>query len=113
MEMTMNQSAPKDRAPPSRHTPGPWRISDCQLGNKLLIEHGNDETKSPIIGSVYGDAGRLPQEANAALIASAPMLLEVLKIARVQLGDYQDGQGAAQLHAINIIDKAIAAAEAA
>lgn len=55
----------------SQHTPGPWRISGCQLGKKLLIEHGDSDTFSPIIGSVYDDEGRLPQKANAAFIVRA------------------------------------------
>lgn len=60
----------------SKHTPGPWRISGCQLGKKLLIEHGNENTLSPVIGSVYLDDGRLPQEANAHLIAAAPAMYQ-------------------------------------
>lgn len=62
------------------HTPGPWRVSKCRLGNKLLIEHGDADTMSPIIGSVYLDEGRLPQTANASLIAAAPELLTELKM---------------------------------
>lgn len=53
------------------HTPGPWRISDCTLGRKLLIEHGDESTISLVIGSVYEDGGRLPQRANAELIVRA------------------------------------------
>ena len=65
----------------AQHTPGPWRISECQLGNKLLIEHGEDTILSPIIGSVYSDEGRLSQMANARLIAAAPDLLAAAKAA--------------------------------
>jgi hypothetical protein len=61
-----------------RHTPGPWRISGCRMGNEILIEHGNEDTVSPCIGSVFSDGGRLPQEANAHLIAAAPDLLDAL-----------------------------------
>lgn len=63
----------------STYTPGPWRVSGCQLGQKLLIEHGDERERSPCIGSVYTDGGKLPQEANARLIAAAPELLEALQ----------------------------------
>jgi hypothetical protein len=49
--------------------------------------------------------------ADARLIAAAPKLLEALNIARIQLGAYRDGDGAAKLHTLKIIDDAIAAAE--
>ena len=62
----------------AQFTPGPWRISECQLGKKLLIQHGNENTLSPIVGSVYHDDGKLPQHANAALIAAAPAMYEAL-----------------------------------
>lgn len=67
------------------HTPGPWKISGCQLGSKLLIEHGTEDTLSPCIAAVYSDGGRLPQHSNAHLIAAAPDLLKQLKSAAEML----------------------------
>ena len=63
----------------AQFTPGPWRISECQLGKKLLIQHGDENTLSPIVGSVYHDDGKLPQHANAALIAAAPAMYAIIK----------------------------------
>lgn len=103
------------------HTPGPWRISGCQMGPKLLIEHGDEETASPVIGSVYTDGGRLPQQANARLIAAAPEMLEALKELReyVDLKLQQHRQDYPEQHAmvqtamrvIALANKAIANAE--
>lgn len=42
---------------------------------------------------------------------NAATLLEALKIALVQLGEYRDGQGAAKFHAVNIAREAIRLAE--
>ena len=56
-----------------RHTPGPWRISGCRADkDHLLIEHGDNETKSTLIAMLYHDEHRLPMDANARLIAAAP-----------------------------------------
>ena len=63
----------------AQFTPGPWRISECQLGKKLLIQHGDENTLSPIVGSVYHDDGKLPQQAYAALIAAAPAMYAIIK----------------------------------
>jgi hypothetical protein len=38
-------------------------------------------------------------------------LLETLKVAQIQLGEYTNGNGAAKFHTINIIKAAIAKAE--
>ena len=63
------------------HTPGPWRISGCRADkDNLLIEHGNSETKSPLLAMLYHDEHRLPMDANARLIAAAPELLAALKL---------------------------------
>lgn len=67
------------------HTPGPWRVSGCTLGKKLLIEHGDIDERAPIIGSVYIDDGNLPQRENAALIAAAPELLHACELAMAKL----------------------------
>src|SRR5437899_10251298 len=75
------QTAEQNKSPPL-HTPGPWRISGDHLGTKLLIEHGYSfqSIRSPFIASVYTDDGKLPQAANARLIAAAPDLLEALTL---------------------------------
>jgi hypothetical protein len=87
------------------HTPGPWRISGCKIGDSLLIEHGDIGTVSPCIGLVYIDEGRLPQQANARLIAAAPEMLEALK---GLIGDCsQIGlRGDAYTAAVNVLAKA-------
>lgn len=61
-------------------TPGPWRVSSATLGQKLLIETGDENTLSPIIGSVYSDEGSLPLKANASLIAAAPDMHTVCEL---------------------------------
>ena len=74
----------------AQFTPGPWRISECQLGKKLLIQHGDENTLSPIVGSVYHDDGKLPQHANANLIAAAPAMYEALAKLRLEAIHYRN-----------------------
>ena len=68
-----------------KHTPGPWKISRCQLKKTehsapdMLIEHGNKTEHSPLLCQVYAAGGEHPREANAKLIAAAPELLEALR----------------------------------
>ena len=68
-----------------KHTPGPWKISRCQLKKTehsapdMLIEHGNKTEHSPLLCQVYAAGGEHPREANAKLIAAAPELLEALE----------------------------------
>lgn len=47
--------------------------------DELMIEHGNEDTVSPILASIHSDNGRLPMAENARLISSAPELLAVLE----------------------------------
>ena len=93
---------------PAQFTPGPWRISECQLGKKLLIQHGNENTLSPIVGSVYHDDGKLPQHANAALIAAAPAMYEALKRIKVLMesGDIEGRDWVEYGHIINALAQA-------
>ena len=67
-----------------QYTPGPWRVggsctATCQGTNDPHILHGDAGTFSPLLAEVQSDGGRLPALANAALIASAPELLEALE----------------------------------
>ena len=48
-----------------------------------MIEHGDENTFSPIICEISGDEGRLPMQANAHLIVAAP---ELLALAEAVLG---------------------------
>src|SRR5712692_3162683 len=84
----MTTDTAKQNKSPPQHTPGPWRISGDHLGTKLLIEHGYSfqSIRSPFIASVYTDDGKLPQAANARLIAAGPELLTMLETAFDALG---------------------------
>lgn len=68
-------------------TPGEWRLSGCKCKNNALIEHGDEETVSPIIAEVYSAEGRLPHKANATFITLAhnltPALLAAAELAEV------------------------------
>lgn len=66
------------------HTPGPWRVSGCRMRtlsecDNYLVEHGDEQERSPLIAEIFTDDSRLPVEANARLIAAAPKLLEALE----------------------------------
>lgn len=89
----------------SEHTPGPWGpVEGCSEGGAYEITLGIGS-----VATVWGDCEE--SRANATLMAAAPELLEALKILRVQVGDYRDGDGAAKFHACNIADAAIARAQ--
>lgn len=54
----------------TEHTPTPWRVSGCRMRqldehDNYLIEHGDEDTGSPLIAQVYTDSNRLPVKANA------------------------------------------------
>jgi hypothetical protein len=72
-----------------RHTPGPWRIHRLTNGWPVITSDGHD------IADLRLNGKGLPHvEANAALIAAAPKLLESLERAeflmrRVADGDHQ------------------------
>lgn len=105
-----------------KHTPGPWRTADWQHAQQtaILSENGSCIARafSPL-GGTYKDA-----QANARLIAAAPLMLEALREARaclvalifdLQRGDGLTPEQAAQvLEVIDrvgpLIDSAIAAA---
>jgi hypothetical protein len=58
----------------SEHTPGPWRVSRCVLG-ELQPFCTNDNHLLSSVGALAIEE----REANARLIAAAPDLLEMLK----------------------------------
>ena len=104
----------------SKHTPAPWRIYDCEYAIRVGIEGPNGA--SVIAFGAEGDDsgvwGNTPEqsEANARLIASAPELLEALKIAVSELylihSQYGDKEHARQsCHAIKYGEEVIAKAE--
>lgn len=75
----------------SQHTPGPWVAEDhmkngmwAVLGQEYTVENEFGDYIRPVVVSVMG-GGKRPfntqTEANARLIAAAPELLEVAKIA--------------------------------
>lgn len=49
-----------------------------------LIEHGDENEKSPLIAEIYTDGGALPSQDNAQLIAAAPDMREALHSIAVQ-----------------------------
>lgn len=59
----------------TKHTPGPWRFAQNQMGHITFIIAPADQNGA--IGEIYGqDEGAM---ANARLIAAAPDLLGILK----------------------------------
>jgi hypothetical protein len=69
----------------SKHTPGPWKLEHDELhyGSLSTVVAGKKSNKFPgyqMLVDVGGFAGVDEQESNARLIASAPELLEVLKV---------------------------------
>jgi len=90
------------------YTPGPWHYeSGAVWANAGDSERDGAEA---IAKRCHGDRRPTERDANMRLVAAAPELLEALRILRVQLGDYRDGDGAAKFHACNIADAAIAKA---
>lgn len=63
----------------SKHTAGPWRIdrNNCHAGQIAVIHHCLNNDYVEIWSTNWPDKEET-QEANAALIASAPELLEAL-----------------------------------
>lgn len=75
----------------SKHTSGPWKMlcvpDDCKLpnGGKWWIYGPPTENGTANIADISACRTEEQQEANAALIASAPELLEALKDAYAEL----------------------------
>jgi hypothetical protein len=97
----------------SRHTPGPWRVSDLDprvIGPVRMLRAG-DSSQVPQPQAVARVMDRTGEsDANARLIAAAPELLDAL---RAFCGDYEStpttsdtSLKAAYLHALEIIAKA-------
>jgi hypothetical protein len=91
----------------SKHTPGPWELSDC--GERVIGQADQDE-----IHEVANLTNTLNHEANARLIAAAPELLEALRELAVQLTE-QNSTGSLKLNlkvsralaaSVGVIDKA-------
>ena len=77
----------KQNPTPTAHTPGPW-AKDYTLSGQLIIKGASPYTGKPFARKVATISdhsksanGQRETDANAALIASAPELLAVLKIA--------------------------------
>lgn len=60
-----------------KHTAGPWRVEPPSKGSKQPIIQGAEWSGE--VAVVFGDDGEDNIKANAALIAAAPELLEVLE----------------------------------
>jgi hypothetical protein len=60
-----------------RHTPGPWGRAATNSFHTVIYAEGNG--RIAIVEDHNQDAGIVTQEANAALISSAPDLLEALE----------------------------------
>lgn len=99
-----------------KHTKGPWELQTLDTAHNGYPGWKTFAIRSPqnVCLAVVGDVDHYHEpdhEANARLMQAAPDLLEALKIVLVQFGEYEDGQGAAKFHAVNIAKEAIAKAE--
>lgn len=72
----------------SKHTPGPWKVGPIHPDNACISVTAENETEVAVlyggdIETPIGDDGKWgsqpTRDANAYLIAAAPLLLEVLK----------------------------------
>lgn len=88
------------------HTPGPWKVAGL-VGFGIWI---TDETANNQIAVVYGERQNEGARQNASLIAAAPSLLKVAKLA---LAEFQriSYQKKADPQVLDIIRKVIAKAE--
>lgn len=93
------------------HTPGPWIQAGPSHGDRLprftdeIVTDHDDDGDSPQTICVFNGCLDDENEANAALIAAAPDLLEALK----RLVDIEDGVGLGAVWAISPLDFARAA----
>jgi hypothetical protein len=97
----------------TKHTQGPWKVSDDSVASlaftPFTIETVNqDDGKYSRIATLT-DCWDDEWQANAALIAAAPEMLEALIKTRLYLEDLGLGQEEKMLH--KIVDEAIAKAE--
>ena len=83
----------------AKHTPGPWRLQadPCRFDNLTTITGGQRMNAKPHAWPAYpltvqvgGTATMNEAQANAALLAAAPELLEALKQCRLALEPYDD-----------------------
>jgi len=54
-----------------QYTDAILRVSGAKLGDRCLIEHGDEDTLSPILADVLSDEGRLPAKENARRLVAA------------------------------------------
>jgi len=90
-----------------QHTPGPWTVTRSKMETDGAFDYAISAEGSLVLAEAFGrDAkgGWPPAEANARLIAAAPELLAMLKVAQLWL----DVDGRFDMQGINA---AIAKAE--
>ena len=72
-----------------KHTPGPWAQFRTVNGDRFITAEGDRGLIE--LATVYAEAeyqAKLPDEANARLIAAAPEMLEALRAAQLELNEY-------------------------
>lgn len=89
----------------NKHTPGPWtfdaeKVSGPHLTQTYLFAHGD------VIGRIYADSTRDNSQANARLIAAAPLMAEALLVARAWLRDNCPPEDESALAAVSAALKA-------
>lgn len=90
----------------SKHTPGPWKVE--HRGYKYIVSKSSDGYITRDVCRMDGSTmAAFAQEANARLIASAPDLLDALKLARSIIGHPDDAHSR---HIAAVIAKAEGAA---
>ena len=98
----------------AKHTPGPWRadVEDYPFRREIYIETENfdpDAGEGERIARVFDetDTGR----ANAALIASAPAMLEALRACLADLDQVSQAESCGDFPSVDAARAAIARAE--
>lgn len=101
----------------AKHTPGPWTLGEIRNASGVVkggpareLHTGSTVQGQVALASLQEWMGPGEREANAALIAAAPDMLDALNEARDYLGSLTDG-GPVLLGLVCVIDDAIAKAE--
>jgi hypothetical protein len=95
---------------PTRHTPGPWTVGDNDVGPSIYA--GDQLVVELVSGETDNEA-----DANACLLAAAPVLLEACRHSRqfignaVLMGYLAPQPGTPEAQALSLLDAAIAQAE--
>lgn len=101
----------------NKHTPGPWKYSFESIDLAWAIV---TDSNGNIIANVNSETGpdlpplvstKMPQIANARLIAAAPVLLKALQIASNYMADDLDEGDETEMRVFNAIRAALAEAE--